>query len=220
MIKPFSFLTRLKGYAILNLMALSIQLAPVKLKFLQDITYAQRLGEILHFSLSQLLIEGLKAVEKEYLDCLLNRALAYYPEPLPERERLRAQANNILKQMLRSEDWSMLVTLLEGAHALYKEPEAFSSLQEALLRPDFLIEKEGEWILLEFKLREEDFKPAQMEKYIELLREIDGTKRILAYLVSLDPFKLKLYKIYPEEIHHERQGLSHTSQLTLFKEFS
>lgn len=181
--------------------------------------FLQRLGEILHFSLGYILIHY-RCLEGFETETIIQRALLFYPYLSEKSKSLMVEADKILRNIIQNPTFSDLIKLVKDAKDIYTEIEIYSKDENKFYRPDFLIDRENFLIVLEFKLREEDFSEAQVEKYVLLLKDLFGpTTGIHAYLVTFLPFKIKLCKkIEPAQGFYGTERLSHTSQLPLFKE--
>lgn len=203
-------------------MALRLYQTPISLKLLKEKSYFQRLGEILHFSIGALLLkENIFTINEETLIGILAKALFLYPEPLPERERLKEEAFKILKSAIQSEDWRVLQSIFTDAEALYQEIEGYFAEEDKILRPDFLILKKDILYLLEFKLRKEDFQKDQIILYRRFLSSLYPQRRVKLYLLTFIPFRFILFEENLKEgLKNEIPKLLHTTQLPLFEKFN
>lgn len=210
-------------------MPLKLNQSSVSIKILQEKTIHIIIGEILHY-----IWEALLTLEKdifssylkpekfqEKIEFYLKKALASYPEPLPEREDIAKKVKEILEKIFQSKEFMKFKEILKDKEivAIYKEPEGFIKEEDNFLdlRPDIIIKKKHEWIILEFKLHKE-FEETQLENYYNLLKKIFPNDNIKIYLVSFDPFKIEL--IHPPKISINEKGPSYPSQLSLFKELN
>ncbi|BAU23227.1 hypothetical protein THC_0840 [Caldimicrobium thiodismutans] len=203
-------------------MALRLYQSPISLKLLQEKSYFQRLGEILHFSIEALLLkEDIFTINEETLAKLVAKALFLYPEPLLERERLKEEALKILKSAIQSEDWRALQNIFKDAEAFYQEIEGYFAEENKILRPDFLIFKKDILYLLEFKLRKEDFQKEQVRLYQKFLNSLYPQRRVKLCLLTFLPFKFILFEENLKESSKDAdQKLLNTTQLPLFEKFN
>lgn len=180
----------------------------------------QRLGEILHFSLSYILFNH-QLLNELNPDNIVTRALLHSRSSPYNLTTIAYSAETIIENILNNPHLKELLDLVRDAKQIYSEIEIFASDDNRSYRPDFIIEKDNLLILLEFKLREEDFSEDQLKRYIELLRNLFPQHGLLAYLVTFTPFTLKLLKnLESDKGSHGTQRISHISQLTLFKNLS
>ncbi|MCS7150108.1 MAG: hypothetical protein RMI93_05155 [Caldimicrobium sp.] len=188
------------------------------LRVLHQRTFSQRLGEILHFCLGSILsLRAFDPSEKE-IQSLINKALAYHHEPLEDRVHLRDEASKILQNIQKANLWKDLQNLLENKFPIYRELEGYFGLEEKLLRPDLLAKGDREWLLLEFKLKEEQLNEEQLTLYCSFLKTIFPDHTIKVYAVIFQPPKLKFIKaLSPTRDYHESPSLPRTTQLSLFK---
>jgi len=217
-------------------MPLLFHQSKVNIRFFKEKTEKMILGEILHYVYENLItnysevftkFEGNNSEEKllPLFGHLLTKALAYYQEPLPQRKNIFKKAFLLLKQHLFSKNFIFLKNLISNSE-VFSEPSLFKKTEKAdesqeteELRPDLLLKKDKEWILIEFKLHEE--KGVQIEKqigkYVSLLQKLFPGDTIKAYLVSFEPFNLeKKIEITGNAIGNAK-SLSYPSQLKLFE---
>lgn len=210
-------------------MPLKLNQSSVSIKILQEKTIHIIIGEILHY-----IWEALLTLEKdifssylkpekfqEKIEFYLKKALASYPEPLPEREDIAKKVKEILEKIFQSKEFVKFKEILKDKEivAIYKEPEGFIKEEDNFLdlRPDIIIKKKHEWIIFEFKLHKE-FEETQLENYYNLLKKIFPNDNIKIYLVSFEPFKIEL--IHPQKVSINEKCPSYPSQLSLFKELN
>ncbi len=199
-------------------MPLKFNQSKVSLRLLKEKTTSIILGEILHYLFEILLtyekhIFFLSPDSKEFKEKIvsyINKALAFYPEPLPERKMLFEKAFEIIEKIFKSKEFEEFKKLIDKEKIeIYREPEVFLEEEKnfQVLRPDIIIKASKEWIILEFKLHtpvEE-----QIEKYIDFLKKITFGDKIKIYLIFFEPFKMEL-----------KFDSSHPAQLNLFKNLS
>jgi hypothetical protein len=220
--KKYTFnivLTRAKTNLKLKIiMPVKLNQGKVSLKLLKEKSDFIILGEILHhiweiFLVSKREIFFFSPDSEKFNNLVkvyIKKALASYPEPLPQREILSEKAFRIIKNIFKSEEFKKFKEILKSNKilAIYREPEGFleenGKLQE--FRPDIVIKMSDGWIVFEFKLHGETDK-AQLSNYLSLLKKIFPDDNIRIYLISFEPFKVEL--IY--------DFTSYPTQLSLFK---
>lgn len=184
-------------------------------------TYFQRLGEILHYLLENLITQKIFKLNEKEIDTLIKKALALYPELLSERNLLEKEAQRILTKILESPSWKTLVSLLKNTQKIFTEIEGFLKAKSTFLRPDIIVFGERGVFLMEIKLKEEDFNPEQVELYSLFLQTLFPEKVLKIYLITLLPsFEISLLaEIPPREVREKdaKKGLFSTTQLSLFK---
>uniref|UniRef100_A0A7V5XHI8 PD-(D/E)XK endonuclease-like domain-containing protein n=1 Tax=Thermodesulfobacterium geofontis TaxID=1295609 RepID=A0A7V5XHI8_9BACT len=207
-------------------MALKLNQSKVSLRLLKEKSDSIILGEILHNIWELFLIHKedifslpLDSEElKSKIEIYIKKALASYQEPLPQRKLLSERAFNIIEKILKSEEFKKFSDFFKGDEvlAIYREPEGFFTKEDQIqdLRPDLIIKKRDEWIILEFKLHSE-FEESQLERYFSLLKKVFPNDNIKAYLVSFEPFKIELK--YCKISKPNEPSSSHPTQLSLFK---
>ncbi|QJA06589.1 hypothetical protein FVE67_07175 [Thermosulfurimonas marina] len=142
------------------------------------------LGELAHLTLYFL-------KDPRDLEGPLSRALALYPEPFPEREALRSRLREVLSRALShprmAEYFSSEGEDLREREFLKKGKKGLESL-----RPDRILLKKDEVLVLEYKLHRpkekrlyEDYQK-QLKEYLEGLREV-FPGRVRGVLVFLEP---------------------------------
>uniref|UniRef100_A0A7V4N3W7 PD-(D/E)XK endonuclease-like domain-containing protein n=1 Tax=Thermodesulfobacterium geofontis TaxID=1295609 RepID=A0A7V4N3W7_9BACT len=210
-------------------MVLKLNQSKVSLRLLKEKSDSIILGEILHNIWELLLIhrENIFSLPsnseelKSKIETYIKKALASYQEPLSQRKYLLERAFDIIEKMLKSEEFKKFGELFKKDEvlAIYREPEGFFAEENQIqdLRPDLIIKKRDEWIILEFKLHGE-FEESQLERYFSLLKKVFPNDNIKAYLVSFEPFKIELkYLKYCEISKPNEPSSSHPTQLSLFK---
>lgn len=207
-------------------MALKFNQSKVSLRLLKEKSDSIILGEILH-NIWELLLSHKENVFslpldseefKSKIEIYIKKALASYQEPLPQRKYLLERAFNIIKNMFKSEEFQKFKELFVESEvlAVYKEPEGFFVEEDQIqdLRPDLIIKKPNEWIILEFKLHRE-FEESQLERYFSLLKKVFPNDNIKVYLISFEPFKIELK--YCKISKPDEPSSLHPVQLSLFK---
>jgi hypothetical protein len=207
-------------------MALKFNQSKVSLRLLKEKSDSIILGEILHNIWELLLIHKenifslpLDSEElKSKIETYIKKALASYQEPLPQRKYLSERAFNIIENMFKSEEFQKFKELFieDEVLAVYREPEGFFAEEDQIqdLRPDLIIKKPNEWIILEFKLHGE-FEESQLERYFSLLKKVFPNDNIKVYLISFEPFKIELK--YCKISKPDEPSSPHPVQLSLFK---
>ncbi len=200
-------------------MPVKLNQSKVSLRFLKEKSDPMILGEILHYIWELLLISK---ENKNQIETYAKKALASYQEPLPQRSYFLERAKEIIENMFKSEEFKKLSELFEKDKvlAIYREPEGFFIEEDQIhdLRPDLIIRKSDEWIILEFKLHGK-FEEAQLERYFSLLKKMFPNDNIKIYLVSFEPFKVELK--YCKTIDKlDESSFSHPTQLSLFKDLN
>ncbi|PMP68640.1 MAG: hypothetical protein C0190_01390 [Thermodesulfobacterium geofontis] len=200
-------------------MPVKLNQSKVSLRFLKEKSDPMILGEILHYIWELLLISK---ENKNQIETYAKKALASYQEPLPQRSYFLERAKEIIENMFKSEEFKKLSELFEKDKvlAIYREPEGFFIEEDQIhdLRPDLIIRKSDEWIILEFKLHGK-FEEAQLERYFSLLKKMFPNDNIKVYLVSFEPFKVELK--YCKTIDKlDESSFSHPTQLSLFKDLN
>lgn len=199
-------------------MSLKFNQSKVSLRLLKEKTISVILGEVLHYLFEILLtyekhIFFLSPDSEEFKDKIgayINKALAFYPEPLPERKMLFEKVFKTVENIFKSKEFENFKNLINKEKiVIYREPEGIflKDKEFQLLRPDIIIKTPKEWIILEFKLHtpvEE-----QIEKYIDFLKKIVFSDKIKVYSIFFEPFKVEL-----------NFGSSHPTQLNLFENLS
>ena len=196
-------------------MGLKLYQKRVSLKILREKDFNVLLGEILHLAWEEVIINlSLSCALNitEYAEKTLERAFAAYPEPLPLRRELKKKAKDLLTKAFKSKDFEKLLKLLKGTKVL-KEVEVFTCDQDKpFIRPDIVLIKDSEWIVLELSLHlPGKDKEEQLRLYFETLQALQPNANIKAYFLTFDPFNLRL--------RHEKSNTNPT-QLSLFKNFS
>lgn len=200
-------------------MPLNLMINSKPLKDLHQKTFSQRLGEILHFCLGYMLSHSSFDLSKKEIQSIINKALIYHPEPLEDRAHLINEASKILQNIRKANLWKDLQNLLADKTLIYRELEGYFSSKEKLLRPDLLVKGDREWLLLEFKLREEQLSEEQLTLYCSFLKTIFPDHTIKVYAVIFQPPKLKFLRaLSPTGDYYESPSLPRTTQLSLFKE--
>ena len=127
----------------------------------------------------------------------------------------------IIEKIFKSNEFRNFKELIkkEDIVAIYREPEGFFKEDSDFLdlRPDIIIKKKDEWIILELKLHKE-FDKTQLENYYTLLKKIFPNDNIKVYLISFEPFKVEL--IYYQKANVDEKMSSYPTQLPLFKNFN
>lgn len=202
-------------------MPVKLNQGKVSLKLLREKSDSIILGEILHhiweiFLISKSDIFFLFPDSEEFENLAkiyIKKALASYPEPLPQRETLLKRTFQIIKNIYKSEEFEKFKEILRGDKilAVYREPEGFLKESDQLqeFRPDIIIKRSDGWIIFEFKLHGEIDK-TQLRNYLSLLKKIFPDDNIKVYLISFEPFKIEL--IYDFS--------SYPTQLSLFEDFN
>ena len=202
-------------------MGLKFHQGKVSLKLLQEKTSPIILGEILHYVWEFILcyereLFSLNPDSEEFSQKALSyvqKALAYYPEPLPQRHDIKKKALKLLKEAFKSPDIKIIKQLIsQNFSEFYREADSFlQDLDPPYLRPDFIIRASKSWFVLEFKLHKTQEEEKQLEKYFEFLKKLAPNDNIRVYLVTFEPFSIELrYAFSP----------SNPSQLSLFENIS
>lgn len=202
----------------------------VSLRLLKEKSDSIILGEILHYIWEYFLISKEKFFSlssgsedfKNKIESYVKKALASYPEPLPQRKYLLERATEIIENIFKNEEFKKFNEVFKKDKflAIYREPEGFFIEEDQIhdLRPDLIIRKPNEWIIFEFKLHGE-FEEAQLERYFSLLKKMFPNDNIKVYLISFEPFKIELK--YSKTINKlDESSFSHPTQLSLFKNLS
>jgi len=191
----------------------------VSLKLLKEKTDLIILGEILHyiwevFLTSKREIFFLSPDSKEFkgvVESYVKKALASYPEPLPQRKYLSERALEIIEKIFKSEEFKKIKKLIKENEILeaYREAEGFFEEENQIfdLRPDVVIRTKKGWMVFEFKLHGE-FDKFQLQNYLNLLKKNFPDDNIRVYLISFEPFKVELIHEYHP---------SYPTQLSLFE---
>lgn len=206
-------------------MPVKLNQSKVSLRLLKEKDDSIILGEILHYIWEILLtynnIFSLSSDSEEFKDKIktyIKKALASYQEPLPQRKYLSERVLEIIERIFKSEDFKKLNELFKKDKVLsiYREPQGFFIEEDQIqdLRPDLIIRKPDEWVILEFKLHGE-FREEQLEKYFSLLKRISPDDNISVYLISFEPFKIELKYCKANKLNES--SYSHPIQLSLFK---
>ena len=210
-------------------MPVKLNQGKVSLRLLKEKTDYIILGEILHYLWENLLIEGkdffsLSPDSEEFkkkVELYIKKALAFYQEPLPQRKNISEKVKEIIEKIFKSNEFRNFKELIkkEDIVAIYREPEGFFKEDSDFLdlRPDIIIKKKDEWIILELKLHKE-FDKTQLENYYTLLKKIFPNDNIKVYLISFEPFKVEL--IYYQKVNIDEKMSSYPTQLPLFKNFN
>ena len=210
-------------------MPVKLNQGKVSLRLLKEKTDYIILGEILHYIWENLLIEGkdffsLSPDSEEFkkkVEIYIKKALAFYQEPLPQRKNISEKVKEIIEKIFKSSEFRNFKELIkkEDIVAIYREPEGFFKEDSDFLdlRPDIIIKKKDEWIILELKLHKE-FDKTQLENYYTLLKKIFPNDNIKVYLISFEPFKVEL--IYYQKVNIDEKMSSYPTQLPLFKNFN
>jgi hypothetical protein len=199
-------------------MGLKFHQGKVSLKLFQEKTSPIILGEILHYVWEFILcyereLFSLNPDSEEFSQKALSyvqKALAYYPEPLPQRHEVKEKTLKLLKEAFKSPDIKIIKQLIsQNFSEFYREADGFlQDLDPPYLRPDFIIKASKNWTVLEFKLHKTQEEEKQLEKYFEFLKKLAPNDNIRVYLVTFEPFSIELrYAFSP----------SNPSQLSLFE---
>jgi len=210
-------------------MPVKLNQGKVSLRLLKEKTDYIILGEILHYIWENFLIAGkdffsLSPDSEEFkkkVELYIKKALAFYQEPLPQRKNISEKVKEIIEKIFKSNEFGNFKELIkkEDIVAIYREPEGFFKEDSDFLdlRPDIIIKKKDEWIILELKLHKE-FDKTQLENYYTLLKKIFPNDNIKVYLISFEPFKVEL--IYHQKVNVDEKMSSYPTQLPLFKNFN
>ncbi|MBO8144151.1 MAG: PD-(D/E)XK nuclease family protein [Thermodesulfobacterium sp.] len=210
-------------------MPVKLNQGKVSLRVLKEKTDYIILGEILHYIWENFLIAGkdffsLSPDSEEFkkkVEIYIKKALAFYQEPLPQRKNISEKVKKIIEKIFKSNEFRKFKELIkkEDIVAIYREPEGFFKEDSDFLdlRPDIIIKKKDEWIILELKLHKE-FDKTQLENYYTLLKKIFPNDNIKVYLISFEPFKVEL--IYYQKANVDEKMSSYPTQLPLFKNFN
>ncbi|HEA84208.1 MAG TPA: hypothetical protein ENI03_02885 [Thermodesulfobacterium geofontis] len=210
-------------------MPVKLNQGKVSLRVLKEKTDYIILGEILHYIWENFLIAGkdffsLSPDSEEFkkkVELYIKKALAFYQEPLPQRKNISEKVKEIIEKIFKSNEFGNFKELIkkEDIVAIYREPEGFFKEDSDFLdlRPDIIIKKKDEWIILELKLHKE-FDKTQLENYYTLLKKIFPNDNIKVYLISFEPFKVEL--IYYQKANVDEKMSSYPTQLPLFKNFN
>ncbi len=201
-------------------MPIKLNQSKVSLRLLKEKNDHIILGEILHYIWELILISKKEIFSispdseefKNKIRLYIQKALAFYQEPLPQRQALLERALEKIEKIFKSEEFKSFKELIEKdkIEAIYKEPEGFFYENEQFqgLRPDIIIKKSNEWIILEFKLHKK-FDEVQLKRYLSLLKKMFPNDNIKVYLISFEPFKLELK--YSQETQLYESCLLYTS---------
>jgi len=207
-------------------MSVKLNQVRFKLRIFNEKTDLEILGEILHNVFESLIIyekdlffnflpeEELVKVFTKYL----NKALAFYPEPLPKRKLFLEKGLEILKNIFKNKEIKKLKSLISDAEifeevlGFFKNIKADTSEGICYVKPDLLLKKGNNWIILEFKLHKPGSEE-QLEEYKDFLQKFGQNDNIKIYLVIFEPFKIEKYEF-------SSKSYSYPSQLSLFEDFS
>ncbi|MDF2952991.1 MAG: hypothetical protein OD816_000236 [Thermodesulfobacterium sp.] len=210
-------------------MPVKLNQGKVSLRVLKEKTDYIILGEILHYIWENFLIAGkdffsLSPDSEEFkkkVEIYIKKALAFYQEPLPQRKNISEKVKEIIEKIFKSSEFRNFKELIkkEDIVAIYREPEGFFKEDSDFLdlRPDIIIKKKDEWIILELKLHKE-FDKTQLENYYTLLKKIFPNDNIKVYLIFFEPFKVEL--IYYQKANVDEKMSFYPAQLPLFKNFN
>lgn len=201
-------------------MPLNIKIATPSLKLLHQATLHQRLGEILHFCLGFLLSNKKFNFSDSELLSLIKKALVYHPNLLMYKEYFFEEVPKFIQVLKSSPTWKELKKLIIKADCIYREIEGYYYPKARLLRADLVAKYKNCLLLFEFKLKEEDLNPEQIELYIAFLKALFPKSTLKVYGIFFNPPNLKLIKELNSKEDYADHSLSNTTQLPLFKNFN
>ncbi len=204
-------------------MGLKLHQNKVALRILKEKNEAIILGEILHYIWEWILSQDRKILNMnqeteefhQKIDLYIQKALAYYPEPLPQRKIIQKKVKEIIYKAFKSPEMEKLRELFSQKNLeVYKEAESFflknGEIQE--IRPDLILKTSKDWIILEFKLHKDSQREEeQLENYQKFLKKLSSDANIKIYLIAFEPFSIEQKYV---------SSLSYPSQLTLFENIS
>ncbi len=201
-------------------MSLRFHQSKITLKILEEKNQAIILGEILHYVWEWILSKERSVLKlkpdseefKQKVDSYLQKALAYYPEPLPMRKKIKEKATKILYKAFKSSEIEKLRKLfLKKDLKVYPEAESFFMEKGEILeiRPDLILKSKDHVIIFEFKLHGESKREEeQLKNYQKFLKKLSSNVNIGVYLLVFDPFYIEQRYV---------SSPSYSSQLKLFE---